>query len=90
MLAAVADEEQADVAELRLALRAATRAGVDLGGLGHLSRLPVRALDRPGDCVLQPAEGRAPLADRLIEPEAVVDVHPGAAPAAAFGHQPIG
>ena len=72
VVAAMADQEHVDVAELGIAVRAARRARVDAGGLGKLAGLPVGALDRPRDDVLEPAEDGAPLAGRLVGAEAVV------------------
>jgi hypothetical protein len=55
-LAAVANEQDVDLAELRAALRAADRPLVERGGLGHLACLPVWSLDRPGNYVLEAAK----------------------------------
>src|SRR5438046_2432151 len=83
VLAAVADQHHMSVAERR----AAARAGVDRvdrsRGLGRHARLPVRALDRPWDDVLEPAERGTARARRLREPVAVAWLDVGAAPGAA-------
>ena len=48
----------------------------------------LRALDHPGDDVLEPAEDRPPLAAGLAEPESVVGCDRGAAPGAACVRPP--
>ena len=76
-LAAVADQEHLDVAQLGVAVRAALRlARRRSGRLGvRLARLPVRVVDRPRDDVLEAAEDGAPLAGGLVGAEAVVGLH---------------
>ena len=64
MLAAVPDQDHVPVAELCLAV-GARGGGVGPGGLQRLSRLPVRALHRPRNDVLQPAEHRPAVAGML-------------------------
>ena len=90
VLAAVADEQDVHVAELGVAVRAPKRAGVDVGWLGELAGLPVRALDRPGDDVLEAAEDCPPSAGGLVGTKAVAGLDPGAAPGAAFVVHAIG
>jgi hypothetical protein len=90
VLAAVADEEDVDLAELGLAVRATKLAGVGLGRLVERSRLPVSALDRPRDEVLEATEDGAPLAGGLVGAEPVVGLDIDPAPAAPFGYQRIG
>ena len=53
------------------------------GGLGHRAGLPMSPLDRPGNHVLEPAEGRPALAGGLVEPKAVAGVDGLPAPGAA-------
>src|SRR6266511_492710 len=85
-LAAVSDQEHVHLSELGAAVRAGERSPLDRGGLVELSRLPVRALDRPGDHVLEPAEDRPAIAGGLEEPEAIVGFDDGSAPCAGLGH----
>ena len=82
VLAPVADEEDVDLAEL--ARRSASRlsAVVERGGSVSSPGLPVRRPGSPRDDVLEPAEGRAALARRLVGAEAVVGVDGGPAPGA--------
>lgn len=86
MLAAVAHEQDVDLAELPPALSALSQAFVDRPRLLDRPRLPVRALNRPRDHVLEAAEGRAPLPRRLVEAEPVVGLHLRPAPGARFHH----
>ena len=55
---------------------------VELGRLGQRPGLPVGALDRPGHDVLEPAEGGAPLAGRLVGAKSVARLDLRAAPRA--------
>src|SRR5512132_979734 len=57
VLAAVADEQDAAVAQRTAAMRAAAEAVVGLAGAHDRPRVPVRALDGPGHDVLEAAEG---------------------------------
>src|SRR5215207_5617741 len=72
VLAAMADQKHVRVAELGAAVGAAADALVQGGRLGHRPGLPVGALERPRDHVLQPAEDGSPLAGRLVGAIAVV------------------
>src|SRR6476646_2825524 len=80
MLAAVADEQHVGVAELRLTVGAAAGPLVKRRGFRHLACLPVRALDRPGNYVLQAAEHGAALAHGFVGAEAVGWLDLGPAP----------
>jgi hypothetical protein len=88
VLAAVADEEHPAVAERATAVRAATEALIGLAGLQDASWVPVRALDGPGDDVLQPAERRLALALGLGRAKALVDADVHTTPAAAHAAHP--
>jgi hypothetical protein len=78
VLASVADQEDVDVAQLPPAVSAGSRLALDRRWLVQLARLPVRALDGPGDDVLKPTEDGTAVARRLIQAKAVVflDAHP--------------
>jgi hypothetical protein len=78
----VTDGEDVHVAELGAALRAAQGSLVESGGVPWRACFPVRALDRPGNDVLEAAERGAALAGRLIDAEALVQLDPGPAPGA--------
>ena len=82
VLAAMAHEQHAAVAELAAAVRAAAQAIAGIARLEDAPGLPVRALDDPGHDVLEPAESGAALARRLGRAEAIVGPDPDAAPAA--------
>src|SRR3954452_1409798 len=84
MLAAVANQDDADVVELFAALRAGGRPLLDGEGLDRLAGLPVSALDCPRHHVLEPTEGGPALTGGLIQAEAVVCVDARAAPRAAL------
>ena len=88
VLATVADEEHPAVAEGASAMRTATEALVGLARLQDASRVPVRALDRPGDDMLEPAERRLALALRLGRAKALVDADVHTTPAAAHAAHP--
>lgn len=91
VLAAVANAEDMDLTEPGTTLRAAKRAFVDVRRLGELARFPVRALDRPGDDVLEAAESGPALADRLEGAEPVVGLDRVPAPATSvFAHTASG
>src|SRR5690348_17145676 len=79
-LAPTPHEQQMDLAQVQTTVRAGDRSAVDRGRLGELARLPVGALDCPGDHVLETTEGRPPRARWLIESKAVVVVDVGPAP----------
>ena len=70
VLAPMADQHQPAPAEGSVAVGAGHHR-LGPGRLGRNARLPVRALDRPGNDVLQPAEDRPPLAFPLGQSEAV-------------------
>ena len=59
-LTPVANQEQVDLAELPVAVRAARGLLIERLRLGELPGLPVSSPERPGDHVLQAAEGSAP------------------------------
>ena len=82
----VAHEQDMDLPERGVAVRASEWPGVDVGWLGDRPGIPVRALDRPGDDMLEAAERRPPLTCRLVDAEAVVRVERVPAPAAAVCH----
>ena len=82
VLTSVADEVDADVAELGVAVRAAERPG-RLRRLG--AGAPVRALDDPGDHVLEPAEHGATLPGGLVRAEAVTRLDGVTAPITSIG-----
>jgi hypothetical protein len=88
VLAAMADEQEMHLTKLRAAVRAHRLPRVDRRVRSRVTGLPVRPLDRPGDDVFQAAEGGTALADRLVQAEAVVGLHPLPAPRTAFrcGH----
>jgi hypothetical protein len=88
MLTPVANQEDVDVAELAVAVRATKLAGVDVGRLGDLARLPMGAADHPRHDVLEAAEHRAPVARGLVGAEPVAGLHRHPAPAAALPVQP--
>ena len=83
----VADEEDVDLPELPAAVGAGERAPFDGPGLVELPGLPVRALDGPGNDVLEAAERRPPVPRGLIEAEAVVVLDSDSAPGAVVGHR---
>jgi 3-isopropylmalate dehydrogenase len=83
VLGAMSHEQQVPVAERRVALGAGGHA-VGSRGLWWKARLPVRALDRPGNDVLEAAEDGAPLAGVLDQPEPVPGLDRVAAPGAAL------
>jgi hypothetical protein len=85
VLASMPDEEHVHVAQLAPAVRAG--AGLALGAvrLVERTRLPVRALDRPRDHMLEAAEGGAAVAGRLVQAKAVVVLDAGPAPGATLG-----
>ena len=70
-------------------MRAARRPRFDAGRLGHAAGPPARALDRPRDDVLDPAEDGAAPAGRLVGAKAVVRVDVVPAPAARLAVQQI-
>ena len=82
VIGAVADELH--LVERCLAVRAAAGAGGRLSGLVDVARLPASAAHRPGDDVLEPAEG-GPLARPPGEAVAVIRVDLPPAPAASHG-----
>jgi len=84
MLASMPHEQDMGIAQLGAAVRADADALVERGRFREDPRLPVGALDRPGDQVLETAEDGSPLARRLIGPEAVVVLALDPAPAALF------
>ncbi|MDQ4049463.1 MAG: hypothetical protein M3131_08805 [Actinomycetota bacterium] len=67
--ASVAEEQQMELREARPAVRAAVRPLSWLSRLIDIALLPPRTPDRPGDDMLEPAEGGPSPAPRL--PEAV-------------------
>src|SRR4051794_5029417 len=76
------DEQDAAAAERPAAVRAAPQRLAGVAGIEDPARLPVRALDRPRDDVLQPAERSGPLALGLGRPKPLVAADIDAAPAA--------
>ena len=84
VLAAMADADDVDLAELGPALRAAEWTLVDPGRLGELAGVPVRSLDRPRDDVLEATEGGAARAGGLVDAEAVVELDRRPAPATSL------
>src|SRR5215210_3479236 len=82
VLAAVADEQDVGVLERAPAAHTAAEALPGVAGAQDGARLPVRALDRPRDDVLEPAEDRAPLAGGFGHAEALVLADLDPAPAA--------
>jgi hypothetical protein len=86
MLAAVADEEDARVAEGPAAVRATAQPFARVAGLEDRPWIPVRALDDPRHDVLEPTEDGFPFALGLSRAVALVDVDGHAAPAALLAH----
>src|SRR5439155_9581357 len=80
VLSAVADEQDAGVADLLAAVGAHAESGVSVGR-GDPPGLPMRALQDPGHDVLEAAEGRLALTDRLGGPKSLVAVHRDPTPA---------
>ena len=70
-------------------MRAARRPRFGAGRLGHAAGPPARALDRPRDDVLDPAEDGAAPAGRLVGAKAVVRVDVVPAPGARLAVQQI-
>jgi hypothetical protein len=71
MFAAVADQQDPPVVELLTAVGAAPEALVGVVGVEDRPRIPVGTLDHPGNDVLEAAEDRLALTDRLRCPEAL-------------------
>jgi isocitrate dehydrogenase (NAD+) len=82
MLATVANQQDVCVRELRVAVGARRHRLIERRWLGHLTRIPVRALDRPGDDVLEAAEDGSLLPGRLVRVESVAGLHVGSTPGA--------
>src|SRR3954469_6142782 len=89
VLAAMADEQDVHVPQLAAAVRAGPRS-LGRRRLVKLARLPVRALDRPRDYVLEAAERGAAVTRRFVEPESIVRLNARTAPRASLaGHFPL-
>src|ERR671915_80600 len=86
VLAAVAHEHQVNVAEDGAALCAGLERVCDSPRLDDLARLPVSALDRPRDYVLEPAEGRLARPGELLDAPAVVPLDLTPAPVTLVAH----
>src|SRR5690348_4709803 len=90
VLAAVAHQQHAPVAERPAAMRAATQAVAGIAWREDPPRLPVRPLDRPRHDVLEPAERSRALALRLRGPKPLVARDIRSAPAALGAIHGIG
>jgi hypothetical protein len=84
VLAAVADQRDADVPESVAAVRAALEPVRHVRRLLRRSGIPVRALNRPRDEVFEATEDGAALARLLHESKAVVALDTRTAPGAAL------
>lgn len=84
MLAAVVHKQHASVAELDVALRTPLQCAIRPRVRGQDAGVPVRALHRPGDDVLEPAEDRDAFPGLLRRPKAFVSPNGDSAPAAAL------
>jgi hypothetical protein len=83
VLAAVPQEKEVCVAELIAAGGAIRDRRIGAGPVGLFQRLPVRALHRPRDDVLEPAEDGATPAYGLSQPVALRELHFVSTPAAS-------
>jgi hypothetical protein len=84
----VANQEQVCVFERGSALRADLVLAGRSEWLGRLARFPVRALDRPGDDVLEPAEDGTAVAGMLGQAITIVGLDGVPAPRTRqFSHQ---
>ena len=72
VLPAMPDQKDMRLTELGVAVRAVRHALVERRRLGQRPRFPVRALNRPGDQVLEPAEDRTSFSGRFVGAEAIV------------------
>jgi hypothetical protein len=87
VLAAMADEQDPALVELLAAVRTAAEALIRIVGLEDCPGIPVGALDDPRDDVLEAAEDRLSLADRLGRAKALAIADVDATPAAlTFAH----
>src|SRR4051794_29930577 len=86
MLAAVAHDEHARVADLLAAQRAAAQSVVGLVLADDAPGRPARALDDPRHDVLEAAEHRLVLGRGLGDAKALVRAHRRSAPRALLGH----
>jgi hypothetical protein len=83
----VANQQQVGIVERAAAVSAGLVLGRQTDGLEWLARLPVRALYRPRDYVLEAAEDSSAVARVLGEPVAVVGLDGVPAPGAFQGHR---
>jgi hypothetical protein len=86
VLSPMADEKHVGLGELGTALGANLHRLVERRGLGHRPRVPMGALDRPGNHVFEPAERRPALARRFVGAEAVVRLDRRPTPGARLSH----
>jgi hypothetical protein len=72
VLATVTDQQNVDVTQLATAMSAGPARALHRQRLVELARLPMRALDRPRDHVLEAAEGGPSVAGGLVQAKSVV------------------